>query len=374
MYAGIFAGWLLLVLLSATPNLFQSAFWKDGLINYSFPLVGMSFSMGLMLRVGLGHEKERSLTRYFPALLFLCAWISGGFSEIFSTTQVSFYAMLIIASFFLPQPDRRRMLPVFLAGLLGSLAAYAIVLAAPGNQVRQGLISDRPDAVRLVTFSLRNGLVIIAKYFVYTPQWAALSILAPFLAGIHYAQQTPNSLHPQKTKTTPLREQTWFQAAFFLPAMAFILSVAACAPVVYMLNAYPDERSIIIPLYFIVVAATVISGFLGFGIGKSGKFHIKMDSRAIRRLSLILILALVLAGSALAIFRSAAQLGNFRDYAARWDERHAQLSHMAAQGARQATAFGLENRFGISDLRAEEDYWVNRCMADFYGFYSLTGK
>jgi hypothetical protein len=375
MYAGIFAGLFFLVLLSTTPNLFQSAFWKDGLINYSFPLIGMTLSIGLMLRAGLDHREEHAQIRMYTALLFLCAWFSGGFSEIYSTTQVAFYAMLIIASFFLlPQPDRRRMQLLFTAGLLGSLAAYAIVLLAPGNQIRQGLISAHPGLLRLVTFSLRNGLVIIAKFFFFTLQWAALSILAPSLAGVGYAQKSMAAHQTLQAQPTPLREQTWFKAVITLPAMAFILAVAACAPAVYMLNAYPDDRSILIPLYFIVAAVTVSSGLLGYGVAKSGKIYFKLDSEVVQRFSEKLILVLVLAGSVLSIFKIGTQFSNFRDYASRWDERHEQLSDLAAQGAREASAFGLENRFGISDLRVEADYWVNRCMADFYGFSSLTGK
>jgi hypothetical protein len=141
-----------------------------------------------------------------------------------------------------------------------------------------------------------------------------------------------------------------------------------------MLNAYPDDRSILIPLYFIVAAVTVSSGFLGYGVAKSGKIYFKLDSEVVQRFSEKLILVLVLAGSVLSIFKIGTQFSNFRDYASRWDERHEQLSDLAAQGAREASAFGLENRFGISDLRVEADYWVNRCMADFYGFSSLTGK
>jgi len=374
LYAASFAGLFLLVLFSATPNLFQSVFWKDGLINYSFPLVGMTFSIGWMLRIWLDSGQKISTIK-IAGVIFLCALVSGGFSEIFSTTQVAFYAILILAALILlPTADRRRMLPILISGLLGGVFAYALVLSAPGNQVRQNLIADHPALLRLVTFSLRNGLVIIAKFFAFTPQWAALSILIPFLAGFGLHQPSPPPNYGPQSQLPLLQEQSWCRAGIALPLMAFLLCVAACAPVAYMLNAYPDDRSILIPLYFIIAALTVSSGLWGYGLRKKRLWPKKFDPDHWQQILMALSLIFILAGCVLSITDSISRLDDFRDYASRWDQRHEQLSSLAKQGVRDATAFGLENRFGISDLREEVDYWVNRCMADYYGFSSLAGK
>ena len=374
LFACVYGGFFLMVMISTTPNLFQSVFWKDGLINYSLPLIGMTLSIGLMLRI-LFNGIKKTTQAAGTILIFICAFISGGFSEIFSTTQVAVYAILMISSLLLFNTlSRKRMLPVFIAGLLGSLCAYAIVLAAPGNLVRQDLISGHPNLVRLVTFSLRNALVIIVKYFVFTPHWALFSMLIPFIAGFSLWGQPLIEAHKTKPRLSQLWEQTWFKAGLTLPVMASIFTVAACAPVVYMLNAYPDDRSIIIPLYFIVAAVTISSGLFGFGARKLGLLSGVVKINHLQQISLCLLILLLLGGVSLSITNCLSQLENFQDYTAKWDQRHQQLAQMAEKGDRDVTVFGLENRFGISDLRVEADYWVNRCMAEYYGFSSITGQ
>jgi len=372
LHSCVYAGFFLLLLLSTTPNLFQSVFWKDGLINYSFPLIGMTLSIGLMLRIWLNNPKK-GLRSAVIAIIFLCSFVNSGFSEIFSTTQIAVYMIFIITGlWFLEKHSRRSMLPLFFAGLLGSLCAYAIMLAAPGNLIRQGLITDHPNLIRLLTFSMHSALVIIVKFFVFTPLWAVLSILVPLLSGFSLCQQP---LYENKKKHLSwLWLHGWFKAGVILPMMTFIFTMATCAPVVYMLNAYPDDRTIIIPLYFIVAAVTISSGLFGYGLRRLGLLSSTAKKINLQHLSYALVILLLLAGTTLIITNTLEKINGFQDYAFRWDQRHEELLQKADKGIREATAYGLENRFGISDLQEEADYWVNRCMADYYGFTSIIGQ
>ena len=77
------AAFILWVLFSVTPNLFQSVFWKDGLINYCFPLIGFSMLMGVFSRVWIWQIKNNIVV----VLIMVLCFINGGFSEVFSIMQ-----------------------------------------------------------------------------------------------------------------------------------------------------------------------------------------------------------------------------------------------------------------------------------------------
>lgn len=369
LMAIFFSAFFLAVLYSSTPNLFQSLFWKDGLINYGFPLIGMTISIGLLLRLWL-RANTKKIGWLSLILTFSLALFSGGFSEIFATVQITFYLILLLNILIFSDPEQKNHFrSVVLAGLMGAVCAYVILLSAPGNLVRGDLIAVRPGLVRLVTFTFRNAFVIIGKFLLQNPLWAAAAVLIPFVIGFTYILE--HDKQNIKDEKRQFWQEDWFKGILQLLLAAFLLTLAACAPVVYMLNAYPDERSIIIPLYFIILALMCSSGLLGYGLRRSWAQENKADSYLNGN---FVVLALALIISAISVIKVWQQVPDFRDYAARWDRRHQELMILSSYTSEPVEAFGLENRFGISDLRVEEDYWVNRCMADYYGFSAIIGK
>lgn len=371
--AVLFSTLFLLILFSATPNLFQSMYWKDGLINYGFPLLGITAAIGCIIRVW--YRKENYRYPFIPAFsFFLLAFMNGGFSEIFSTVQIAFYAFLFpFPLFFKDLRKRNDFWPFILAGLLGACCAYVVVLSAPGNQVRQELISDHPGFVRLLTFTVRNAVIIAAKFLLQSPFWAGIAIFVPFLYGYGSFKESAG-IGDQGQIASEFSVSHEIKKITFVLVFAFVLSLAACAPVVYMLNAYPDDRSIIIPLFFIITATMGSSALVG-NILRT-KIREKIYNHTFRHLAQkggSILMVVVIACSAI-IYFVIKQLPAYRDYASRWDTRHQELLLLSSQGEQRVEVFGLENRFGISDLRVESDYWVNRCMADYYGFAAIDGK
>ena len=374
LLAAVAAGLALLVLFSTTPNLFQSVFWRDGQINYSFPLVGLTMLAGLILRVWLN---EPAPTTILAAGAFLLALASGGFSEAFDAMQAAIWVLALAALLGLSAPcTRRRLLPVVVAALAGALLALLIVVAAPGNQVRQDLMSDRAGLVRIVTFSIRNAAYIVAKYPLWNPGWALLSLIVPFLSAWWLA---PVSTLPRPAGSLRrLWTEPWFRGLVLLPVGAFILLAAACAPVVYAMNAYPDDRTIIIPQFILILTAIIWSGLLGAVLrhyrwlpdpaappllrGGKGGWAIPA-----------LLLGAVLLASGFSIENTIRQAPEYQAYARSWDERANLLVAARLNGPTDVTVAGLTNRFGISDLNTEPDYWVNRCMAIYYGLTNIRG-
>lgn len=362
----------LLVLFSSTPNLFQSVYWQDGLVNYSLPLVGLTFSGGILLRAWLQPIQR------FPAILWIpaLAFVSGGFTEAFSAMQVTLFLLALVLSLvFCERTARQRLVPLLVAGLLASLVAMLIVVVAPGNQVRLQAVGEEiahPGLVRIITFSLRNMAHIFGKFFIQTPFWALVSILPPLLTG--WLLSAPPKTLQAGWSLANLWKQSWVRGLIGISALALILVTAACAPVVYAMNAYPDDRTILVPQFVVVFSVISASALLGFGLRRQGMLHKLGESLTMTRLFQASILLILLVASGITVWQTVQQAPEFRAYAQSWDEKDALLRQAAQSGQSEITVTGGYGRFDVSDISTEPDYWVNGCMAYYYGLSRVRGE
>jgi hypothetical protein len=369
LLAMLAASLTLLVVFSTTPNLFQSFFWQDGMVNYSLPLIGLTFSAGIILRAWL--DKPPIL----PAALgaFGLAFVSGGFTEVASAMQIALIVLALAAALLLGnRAGRGRLVLVLAAALVGGLAAMAIVLAAPGNQVRQATTSAAPGLVRIITFSIRNAAFIAAKYIIWTPGWALLSAAVPFLAGWMASSAGPTSR--ARVSLRLMWQKNWFRGVVLGLLAAFGLVVAACAPVVFALNAYPDDRAIIVPQFVLALGVITTSALLGHGLRDLGVLPSPLEKPNTGRALQVAILAALLVAAGSSLWKTASQAPDFQAYARAWDERAAILQQASLSGQTEVTVVGLHNRFGVADLGIPADYWVNSCVAFYYNLDAVHGR
>jgi hypothetical protein len=372
LLAFLAGGLALLILLSSIPNLFQSFFWQNGMVNYSLPLIGLTFSGGIILRVWL----ER--TKLLPACvaLFALAFLSGGFTEAFSAMQVTIFTLALLISFGLgDRSTRSSLLPVLGAALVGGLAALLIVFFAPGNQVRLQAVGNQanhPGLLRIIILSIQNMAHVFENYFLQTPLPALVSIVLPFLAGWLFSIPGKD---PATIRTSPaLWEQRWLRGMVLVLGAAVILVTAACAPVVYALNTFPDDRTIIVPQFVIVVAVMSASGMLGAGLRQRGWLPDPTKRAIVAHILQAAILAVILLTTGISIRRSVRQIPDFQSFARTWDERAAILQQAALSGQSEITVTGGSARFGVGSLSADPNNWKNLCMASYYQIPQIRGR
>lgn len=359
----------LLILFSTTPNLFQSLLWEDGLVNYTLPLVGLTGLAGILLRAWLGQMKPGLAA----AVGFGLAFVSGGFTESFTALQTTLLILLLFSLFWPASRETRwRMMPIIFAALSGAVLALVVVVVAPGNQVRMVAVGDRPGMVRILSFSLRNAAFIAGKYILQHPGWSLLSLLAPFLAGWLLPYSETVDRQPFSLKLWWAKP--WFRGWIILPLAVFTLLAAACAPVVFALNAYPDDRTIFVPQFILVFAVMVWVTLLAFGLKQAGWLPNLSSQPTLRRGLMVVVLAAMIIATGASAWHTISLIPVEQTYAQRWDGRAALLAAARKAGQAEVSIAGLENRFGVPDLRAEPDYWVNHCMANYYGFSAIHGR
>ncbi|HMD87759.1 MAG TPA: DUF6056 family protein [Anaerolineaceae bacterium] len=365
------SGLVLLILFSTTPNLFQSVFWRDGQVNYTFPMIGLTLLGGMILRAWCEPAWPQAA---YMVTGFVLALICGGFAEIYDATQVALLILLLALVLILAGKEtRHRLTPILGAALVGALLAMVIETSAPGNQVRLVDIGHvAVGLIRIITFSTRNAVYIYGKYLLWNPGWAILSVLAPFLAGWVLDPGAVETHFHMSLRNLWL--QSWFRGFILVPVSAFLLAIAACTPVVYGMNAYPDDRTIIVPQGLLVVAAVLSSALLGAGLHRLGFLPDTSARPGLRRILTAAFLAMVMAASDISIWRTVQAAPDYQSYARVWDQRAADFLKARQQGQTEITVYGLNNRFGIGDLEIAPDYWVNQCMAQYYGFSAIRGK
>ncbi len=364
---------IVFAVLASIPNLYQSFYWLTGLSTYTLPLALLALGAGLIL-----FQAQRQ-NRTPPVWLLLAngllAFFTGGFSETFVAVQVALFGLAALGVLLFGRArTRAALLPVLSAWLAGSLAALGAVALAPGNAARQAQLPETPGLVRIVTFSTRNAAHIVGKYLLQSPLAAGVSLLTPLALGWALPGRSLAARQPGRLSLRSLWGWTCVRGLIIAPPAGFALLAAACAPTVYAMNAYPDDRVIVVPQFFL--ALTVVAwGFL-FGRALRSLGPGLFPSRQPALMLAAALLALVVTGAAAAQTArvTLAQAPEGQDYAARWDARDAALRSAQAQGVTEIEAAALEGQFALADLSADPNDWVNRCMANFYGFQSIWGR
>ncbi len=366
-------GFILLVTLSTLPGIFQSIYWRDGQVNYSYPMLLETVLGGLLLRAWLEPTWPRA---GYMAAGFGLALVSGGFAETFSGMHAGALGLALVAALALCRgPARRRLLPVLGACLLGALVAMALEVTAPGNAVRQSVVVGGGASLgRVILFSLRNAVVVAGKLVIQHPGWTVLVLAAPFLVAWWLEPSATAAAERARPRMKELWAMPWFRGVVILPLAGLLAAAAACAPVALIMNAYPDDRTILLPQTAWVTAAALSSALLGLGLRRLGWLPLASARGLLGRALPALLLALLVLAGGSSVVSAAQSAPELSAYIQKWDARDAALRQAALQGVTDITVVGLPNRGGISDLQADPSNWVNACMATYYGFNTITGK
>jgi hypothetical protein len=368
------AGSIFLVLYTI-PNLFQSFLWESGLINYTLPLVLITLLVAGALSFRIKNDPVRGLEPrllLFTVLLFSLAVISAGFSETHSVTQIallfSWIIILAVQSRTRPQTYLLVLLCVICAG---TLTGFAITALAPGNTNRIATINPQGNQTSIVELaSLAGQYAYITIHAFVKHHWAKLSIILAVAAWTGWSLS--KGFEPLKAKNaiqTWIRSQ-WLYLYLALPLVCFGFVSLAMLPAAYVLNSYPDSRALILHHAIITFCAVVFGVCTGMAAGRlRNDFPVRLEQ---------IVLGLVLLGLAVSAYTSMANLAQTvperREFASRWDTRDVNLRQALANGEENALAAGLEQYFGLHDLAYESSNWINVCMAQYYGFTSVSGR
>lgn len=345
-HAASIAVMALFLIFLLSPNMKQSFFWWNGMRAYAFPLIVLTFWASVLLWARKRISSRQGMVA--GALLsFLLFFLSGGLSETYLVMQFSLLLFIV----FLKTLHEAKisidadMLLLF-AGILGTLAALAIVLHSHANVIRRSVMPPAPSLGILLTISIESYLIFMKPLF--SNMRIILAILGVFLAMIWIGK-----VYPRRGKliVVPLSILG-----------AFLLLLGSFFPGVYGYVKFPPTRTLIIGVFMFVVF-WLYAGFL-FGSWLAHRQAFRHQGKLLVLLSILFL--------AFSSFTTAKSLYDSRhiyiDFAEKWDRVDAEILEAKAAGAPSITTEAMDNWAGLDRPNENPKWWPTRCYSLYYDF------
>jgi hypothetical protein len=357
----IVAEWTVLFSILLAPQIYQSLFWRIGLITYTIPLVLLSFLIGILVQ-GYLKLKENSRAWYWMAGAGLLAFLGGGLSETYLALQIS---LLVLVYLLLVINNNKEILrlgskPVGCA-LLGAIISLVIVLAAPGNAVRQGALPAHPAIFEFAKMIVSNSFLFIYISMKNNAFQMLLAFIAPmmfiYFAGIR--------------TTLRIKPSSLVLVAFLSPILLYVLTTAVMAPAAFAESSYPDGRVLMDASFLLVVFLVTEGILLGMILSQLHNFAGEPVPAKLQILSGLIILMMILY-PLYDSYRSLRAIPEYRTSATAWDARDNRIKTAVPLGVDQIVETSLAAPGHLVDLSTDPKYWVNTCMAYFYDIGTIT--
>jgi Family of unknown function (DUF6056) len=310
---------LLITLVMAVPNLASDAFfWQTGLLTYTPPLV-------------VGFAGTAAVLRWrSPWIAGLIAFLMVGFNE---TAMALTIAALALAVFAVPRDCRR----LALTALFGALISAAIVVASPGNHVRQ-----EREALDLAPVWLVPLRALI---------WEVYLLLRGMFLGLVFVVLIGRTLPRQITFA-------WRSPPFLVVGTMLILSLAAVLPSVYGIN-FVETRVLPTVLLPIAVGLFLVPLALDW-----------LPTSRAKNYQLGVLCCLLVA---FALVRFAPMASAMKNYGPKLAEQD-KLLLAAPLGANIVidAAHSPYNR--LTEISRDPDFSLNQCVASYYGLASVRTR
>lgn len=331
------------VLLAVTPLVNQSLYWYSGFRTHTLPVIGLTAYFAFAIWV---MKTERRISIPVLGLSFIYTFLNGGFSE--TLTLLQFIVLTGWTGWLLVRHnlDIRRMDVLFLlVGILGTIVALVVLIAAPGNANRQSYYSPPGDIFTLLQIASSGYWKFLATIFV-TPKkilgFAGLLLAFAWLGG---RAQRSAAVH-------------WWHAPTLLGA-GLVLAFLCFPPAVWGTGEPPPERAQIIPSFFLLFLG-ILSAYC---IGNQANW---LRTESFRRFGLV---AAVLVLSAAAYFDARQLLFErpvYVGYASYWDGEVKKILAAREVGEESIVIHSERNWAMVNDPNDNPDYWVNYCMSKYY--------
>lgn len=340
-----------------SPHIYQSLYWRTGMLTYTSPLVFLTWIFALITAQSLREKPSVWIT----VLAGLLAFLGGGFSEAATTVMVSILGVYVLISGFAAYRYKQAwaVRSVVTAGvaLVFALVAMAMLIFAPTTQVRKeryGPPASLPQLATLMFNYTYAFFVVTVKGY----QHIILFLLSSFLGILSH--------NPNKRKIKPLHI---FFFAIFIFGLAVLLVAASLAPSAYVEKGLPAPRTMIIAS-FIAVFGYILSGwFMGITAREvvSAKW-LEPAALALLLISYIFpVYSLWITAQKIPIYAERTQL---------WDVRNSDILTAIQNGEAKVQVTSIDGLpvGGIRDFDPKEKkgFWITRCAMDYYGVKLLV--
>jgi hypothetical protein len=349
-------------MLRAAPNIFESIFWLTGGIAYGPLTVLMALAA-----VAVARAARRGRPSLWLSVAAILGFISAGFSETASALQVTGLALLVAFTLLPAGWSRLRSLRLgLLFAFAGSLAGAAVVIAAPGNAVRQAALPPHPSVFHALRQAVQLSAEFTAGLVQHNPDIVVLVVVTSALVAYRTHRSPGRTLN---------RQALW--SLLLGTALASALMFMCFFPALWFMSAPPPDRTLIF-------GSVILVGWLGaagWWIGTTlagrrlapGRWPGRVPARAMM-LGAFLLLACVPLATAASIYRHQDSLAQQARSADLLDQEitAARVGHRNVVVGWSPGPNVMPLVIGPSSYpTTDPNNWINGCMANYYQINSL---
>jgi hypothetical protein len=367
----LFPAFIIFATLETAPNVSQSLYWQSASLTHVAPFIPLTLFVGLVSQ-GVSQNHKPFWRKFNLAGAGILTFVAGGLSDAYTVFQtcgliLSIPALEIFAGTHLKSKIRTYLV----IGLVGSLLASIILVASPGNSIRQGFFPRQLDGLDILVLTIRYSGGFVAKLVVNHPLIVMASVTLPLLVVLRELSLTD----------APRWDPRLCIRLLLMTPVAVILLIMCCTGAsVYAISVMLPERA------RILLSLIVICGIVVWSRAAVEYVAIKLhrigwnDKQIISIYATILLVCLVMFPlvSGWSIFTIRKQARSFADD---WDRQDSQLKTAKENGIADVTVpqtGDFQSRIGKGSselhLRADSGFWINQVTASYYGLKSVRAN
>ena len=334
-----------------TAHLYQSLYWRTGLLTYTTPLVLTTWLFVLITRQGLVEKPSN----WEVALAGALALLTGGCSEAGTTVLISALGMYVILAgigVYRKQAWAIKTLPIAVVSLFFAIVALGLLIFAPSTLIRKARYGEPTPLAELprLMFNYTYAFFVLAVKDYHHILIALISALIGFVYPITGGQS--------------YKFNKYILLDVIVVVAAILLVAASLTPSIYIERGLPAPRTLIIPR-FITVFGFAMGGLI---VGSALREIIKVQWLQ------VVVTLLLLVSFAFPIFTVVKLTNLITIYSQRtqaWDIREALIQQALHAASARVTVEAIDGLpvGGIRDFDTKEKvgYWITQCAADYYG-------
>ncbi len=331
------------------PHLYQSLYWRTGLLTYTTPLALTIWVFALITRQALLTKPSKWET----ALAGLLSLLAGGCSEAGATVLVSALAMYVgLAAIYRKQTWTQKTLWIAIISLFFAVVALCLLIFSPTTQIRSERYGEPTPLIELprLIFNYTYAFFVMSVKDYHHILIALIATLAGFIYPVTEGRSFKFNRH--------------ILLDVIVVAVTVLLVAASLTPSLYIEKGLPAPRTMIIPRFIAAFGFALGGWVLGSGLREVFKSNGLQAGAA----------ALLLISFAFPIHTMIKTSDWIKVYSQRtqaWDAREAVIQSALKAGSNRVTVTAIDGLpvGGIRDFDPpdKKGYWITVCAEEYYG-------
>lgn len=274
-------------------------------------------------------------------------------------TMITVLALMMpVVWFRMQSPVKKRILALLAWTFAGALLALLVMAFSPAISIT--IQDSPPGVVKLFMDSFLFSYLFILDTVKILPSPTVVSVLIPALLVWLYKQARPSEF------TQTQRRFVWivFIASPFLMGL---LIAAGFSPSVYG-QGYPVERMRFLARALMTAALMLEGALIGLLLQN---WQFKSNRYFGQVMGAVLFSAIAIIYPLRAVINVYGAVPEYRTRATLWDLREAYILRRINKGRTNLVIPEFPGVYGIKELDAQKDHWINKCAAAYYGVNSI---